>query len=183
MRGVPIIRISRYRKLFDRSTLIHTMFFMVKLVCYCEMAMRLALPYVMPIPIGRTLRLTLSHLIRLYERVLRTVIWYVIPIKLKVKVKPLGRSPAGPHLSSSPLLYVGIRTKHGNSKDYVLQIVANLYGQKQGGRVWNQYLVDKLKSLGFDQSLVDECVFYRGSAIFILYVDDGIVLVSTRESW
>ena len=106
MRGVPIIRISRYRKLFDRSTLIHTMFFMVKLVCYCEMAMRLALPYVMPIPIGRTLRLTLSHLIRLYERVLRTVIWYVIPIKLKVKVKPLGRSPAGPHLSSSPLLYV-----------------------------------------------------------------------------
>ena len=73
-------------------------------------------------------------------------------------------------------LPAGIWTKHGNSKDYVLQIVANLYGQKQGGRVWNQYLVDKLKSLGFDQSLVDECVFYRGSTIFILYVDDGIVL-------
>ena len=35
-------------------------------------------------------------------------------------------------------LPAGIRTKHGNSKDYVLQIVANLYGQKQGGRVWNQ---------------------------------------------
>jgi len=73
-------------------------------------------------------------------------------------------------------LPAGIRTKHGNSKDYVLKIVANLYGQKQAGRVWNQYLVDKLRSLGFEQSLVDECVFYRGSTIFIVYVDDGIVL-------
>ena len=73
-------------------------------------------------------------------------------------------------------LPAGIRTKHGNSKDYVLKIVANLYGQKQAGRVWNQYLVDKLRSLGFEQSLVDECVFYRGTTIFIVYVDDGIVL-------
>ena len=28
----------------------------------------------------------------------------------------------------------------------------------------------------FTQSLVDECVFYRGSTIFINYVDDGIAL-------
>lgn len=104
MRGVPVIRISRYRKLFDRSTLIHAMFFLVKLVCYCEMAMRLMLPYVMPFPIGRTLRLTLSHLIRLYERVLRTVLWYAVPVKLKAK--SLRRSPEGPYLSSSPLRYV-----------------------------------------------------------------------------
>ena len=73
-------------------------------------------------------------------------------------------------------LPVGIHTKHGSAKDFVLKLTANLYGQKQAGRVWNQYLVEKLTSLGFQQSLVDECVFYRGTTIFICYVDDGLVL-------
>ena len=70
----------------------------------------------------------------------------------------------------------GIATKHGNSKEHVLKITSNLYGQKQAGRVWNQYLVSKLQSIGFQQSLVDECIFYRGTTIFAVYVDDGIVL-------
>jgi len=68
----------------------------------------------------------------------------------------------------------GIETKHGHSKDYVLKLLANLYGQKQAGRVWNQYLVDHLLQIGFTQSLIDECVFYKGNLIFIVYVDDGI---------
>ena len=42
--------------------------------------------------------------------------------------------------------------------------------------VWNRYLVDKLSSIGFQQSAIDECVFYRGSTIFVVYVDDGLVL-------
>ena len=71
----------------------------------------------------------------------------------------------------------GITDKGGNSCDYALRLLANVYGQKQAGRVWNQYLTDKLvNELGFTQSLVDECVFYRGSTIFINYVDDGIAL-------
>ena len=28
---------------------------------------------------------------------------------------------------------------------------------------------------GFEQSKVDECVFYRGNVVFLLYVDDGIL--------
>ncbi len=51
----------------------------------------------------------------------------------------------------------GIETCHGSSKDHVLMLLANLYGQKQAGRVWNSYLVDKLCSIGFQQSLIDEC--------------------------
>ena len=70
----------------------------------------------------------------------------------------------------------GIHTTLGDSKDYCLLLLNNLYGQKQAGRVWNQYLVDKLLSIGFTQSLVDECVFYRGEVIFIVYVDDGIFM-------
>jgi hypothetical protein len=46
-------------------------------------------------------------------------------------------------------------------KDYVLKLHRNIYGQKQAGRVWNQFLVSKLvNELGFKQSKVDECVFY-----------------------
>ncbi len=41
----------------------------------------------------------------------------------------------------------GIETKYGTSKDYVVKLLANLYGQKQAGRVWNQYLVKNYKVL------------------------------------
>ena len=75
----------------------------------------------------------------------------------------------------------GIETTEGNTKDYVLQLLANLYGQKQAGRVWNQYLVSKLESIGFTQSRIDECVFYRDDIIFIIYVDDGIFLGTSDD--
>ena len=70
----------------------------------------------------------------------------------------------------------GIETSHGNSKDHVLMLLSNLYGQKQAGRVWNSFLVEKHFSLSFQQSLIDECVFYHDDVIFIVYVDDGIFL-------
>lgn len=36
------------------------------------------------------------------------------------------------------------------------------------------FLVKKLESIGFTQSQIDECVFYRDDIIFIVYVDDGL---------
>ncbi|KAL7475205.1 hypothetical protein ACHAW6_001131, partial [Cyclotella cf. meneghiniana] len=72
----------------------------------------------------------------------------------------------------------GIKTTNGNTKDYVLQRLANIYGQKQAGRVHNQYLVRKLESIGFTQSQIYECISYRDTVIFIIYVDDGIFLGS-----
>jgi len=63
-----------------------------------------------------------------------------------------------------------------DTKDFVLQIYRNIYGQKKAGRVWNKYLVDKLiNKLGFRQSKVDECVFYRGTTVYLLYTDDSIL--------
>jgi hypothetical protein len=64
----------------------------------------------------------------------------------------------------------------GDPRDYVLKIHRNIYGQKQAGRVWNKYLVNKLvKELGFKQSKVDECVFYRGKTLYVLYTDDSLL--------
>ena len=63
-----------------------------------------------------------------------------------------------------------------NSSDYVLQLHRNVYGQKQAGRVFNRYLTRKLiKEVGFTQSEHDECVFYKGKTMYVLYTDDSIL--------
>lgn len=70
----------------------------------------------------------------------------------------------------------GLELDQGDPRDYVLRIHRNIYGQKQAGRVWNHYLVDKLiNKLGFEQSKVDECVFYRGRTMYVLYTDDSLI--------
>jgi hypothetical protein len=58
---------------------------------------------------------------------------------------------------------------------HCVNLIKNLYGQKQAGRVWNDYLVKGLKDRGFFQSKVDECVFYKGKIILLVYVDDAIL--------
>lgn len=62
----------------------------------------------------------------------------------------------------------------GSRKSHVLKLLRNLYGQKQAGRVWYEHLVSTLKQLGFNQSEVDPCLFYRGKVIFLTFVDDCI---------
>jgi hypothetical protein len=71
-----------------------------------------------------------------------------------------------------------IQTKHGNSKEHVLKLEKIIYDQKQAGCVWNLFLVNKLTSIGFTTSLIDDCIFFRGDIIFMVYVDDGIFLGS-----
>ena len=73
----------------------------------------------------------------------------------------------------------GIQTKHGNSRDHVLKLLCNIYGQKQAGQVWNHHLTAKLLEVGFTQSKVDNCVFYCENIIFVVYVDDGIFIGDT----
>ena len=76
----------------------------------------------------------------------------------------------------------GFDIEGGSTKDYVLRVNKNVYGQKQAGRVWNQYLTQKLtKELKFKQSKVDECVFYRGKSMHILHTDDSILAGPDEE--
>ena len=67
-----------------------------------------------------------------------------------------------------------------NSKDYCLKLRKNVYGQKQAGRIWNKHLHKGLMKMGFEQSNIDECLYYRGTTIFLVYVDDGIIIDSDR---
>ena len=72
---------------------------------------------------------------------------------------------------------IGVRlSNRDNPKEYVLKLHRIVYGQKQAGRVWNKYLVNKLvNKIGFKQSEVDECIFYKGNVMYILYTDDSIL--------
>jgi hypothetical protein len=72
----------------------------------------------------------------------------------------------------------GIQTKHGNSKEHVLKLEKYVYGQKQAGHMWNSFLVDKLMFIGFTTLLIDDCIFFCGDIIFMVYVDDSIFLGS-----
>ena len=69
----------------------------------------------------------------------------------------------------------GLKLAGKDSENYVLKLHKNTYGQKNAGRVWNEYLVKKLKQIGFKQSKIDECVFYKGKVMYVLYTDDSIL--------
>jgi Reverse transcriptase (RNA-dependent DNA polymerase) len=62
-----------------------------------------------------------------------------------------------------------------NPADWVLKMGRNIYGGKDSGRVWYLYLVKKLLKLGFRQSKHDDCIFYKGKMIYVLYTDDSIL--------
>jgi hypothetical protein len=68
----------------------------------------------------------------------------------------------------------GIKTATGDSKDHVLKLLKNIYVQKQAGILWNSFFVDKLTLLGYTFLSIDDCVFFHGGIIFMVYVNDGI---------
>ena len=76
----------------------------------------------------------------------------------------------------------GFEVEGVNKGDYALKLHKNVYGQKQAVRVWYKYLNKKLtEELVFERSQVDECVFYRGKKIYVLYTDDYILAGPDQE--
>jgi Reverse transcriptase (RNA-dependent DNA polymerase) len=60
--------------------------------------------------------------------------------------------------------------------EWVLEVLNNIYGQRQAGKVWYDYLTEGLiQKLGFQQSEHDPCILWRGSCIIIIYTDDTII--------
>ena len=71
--------------------------------------------------------------------------------------------------------------RHLNSADYCLRLRKNVYGNKEGGRAWYEHLWRGLQHLHFERSSVDRCVFYRGTVIMLVYVDDCILMGPNKE--
>ena len=62
-----------------------------------------------------------------------------------------------------------------NPKDWCLEIHKNIYGGKAAGRQWYLHLKSKLEGIGFKRSMFDECVFFKGNCMYVLYTDDSIL--------
>ena len=46
-------------------------------------------------------------------------------------------------------------------KDLALELERGIYGLKQTGRFWNEWLVSTLVNIGFEKCITDSCVFYK----------------------
>lgn len=64
----------------------------------------------------------------------------------------------------------------------VLQLKRALYGLKQSPKTWFEHLRSKLMDeCGFQQSPNDPCLFYTGSVICVVYVDDCLFFSPTEQ--
>lgn len=63
---------------------------------------------------------------------------------------------------------------------WVIQLVKNLYGQRQAGRVWNTHMHNGLLQLGYQPSAQDPCLYYHKLGILLVYVDDTIIISPTE---
>jgi hypothetical protein len=75
----------------------------------------------------------------------------------------------------------GFHIPNAELGEYLLKVEQNIYGGRAAGRAWYLYLEAKLKTAGFVKSNYDDCLFYRGRCIYILYTDDSILAGPTDK--
>ena len=78
----------------------------------------------------------------------------------------------------------GVELEDGsNPKDYVLKLHRNVYGQKQAGRVWNQFLVRKLTTeLGSNNRLwTNVCFIAERPCMFFIPTSATVVFAPNDD--
>ena len=76
----------------------------------------------------------------------------------------------------------GYQRKGISRRTHALKLLRNVYGQKQAGRVWNRYMDQGMREIGFKPSAFDQCLYYRGPMVFLVYIDDCIVFGPDNRS-
>eukprot|EP00957_Ditylum_brightwellii_P101285 7718272-Ditylum_brightwellii.AAC.1 len=64
----------------------------------------------------------------------------------------------------------GVQMEDGSTRSHILTLLKNVYGQKKAGIGWYNYLKKGFDEIGFEPSVMDEWVFYRGNTVFLCYV-------------
>ncbi len=76
-------------------------------------------------------------------------------------------------------LPAGVNPAHvsdGAQHRYILKLNKSLYGLKQAGYNWLKKLHEGLFTRDFIQSQVNKCDFFWKDCIFLMYIDDCIIL-------
>lgn len=71
---------------------------------------------------------------------------------------------------------------HPSKQNNVIMLIKNIYGLADASLTWHTHLKKGLLDYGFKQSQVDPCLFFKGDLLFILYVDDGVVLCPHKRT-
>ena len=58
----------------------------------------------------------------------------------------------------------------------VYKMLMNLYGLKDAGKKWLEFLKKGLLEPGWKQSEINSCLFTKDSIILFIYVDDAILI-------
>ncbi len=73
-----------------------------------------------------------------------------------------------------------------NNENYVCKLKKALYGCLISGKRWNETLTGAILSMGYKQSVIDHCLFYRENGdikdLLLIYVDDVLVTSSAGEN-
>ena len=70
-------------------------------------------------------------------------------------------------------LPAGTTIKGVDPNKHLLKLQKNLYGLKDGQVTWHKHIKAGLLSREFQQSMVDPCLFIKGTVLLVLYVDDA----------
>ena len=71
--------------------------------------------------------------------------------------------------------------------DFAYLLFQNLYDWKQGAKIWSECLRDNLvaseesRGYGFQQSVIDPCIFYKEGVILISWADNCLIFVKQKE--
>ena len=112
--------------------------------------------------------------------------FFILAIIQGWKTRQLDFIMAFPQAPIQTPLYMNIpkgykTPKDENNRPMVLKLVRNIYGQKQGPKVWGDFLHQGLTKASFTQSQVDTCLYYRPGLIFLVYIDDCLLLSAKDE--
>ena len=59
---------------------------------------------------------------------------------------------------------------------HIYKLINSLYGLKDAGRTWHEFLSSGLLDRNWKQSEIDDCMFTKGDILLLLYVDDAILI-------
>ena len=63
----------------------------------------------------------------------------------------------------------------------VYKLLKNLYGFKDAGKTWHDYLKKGLEDEGWKPSNIDNCLFTKDGIILVLYIDDAVLTSPSKQ--
>jgi hypothetical protein len=89
------------------------------------------------------------------------------PVKTDIYMNP-PRVPNGFDIPDLPTL--------SDKLSKIYKLLRNLYGLKDAGNTWVEFLQKGLLKRGWQQSEVDSCLFTKSGILLVVYVDDAILI-------